>query len=108
MISEQSLRCYTLRIQNIHQRDGILRKTCSEYNDFKILANFDDEFATIRPDLHVDVASATFDIDWQHNICLVCRRERRMDKGLIDIKNKRLSASQGLSLWLQEIVPIRR
>ena len=78
MLSEQPLRGDTLRVEHVHQRDGIFAKTGGENYDFVVLAHFNDELTALWPHLNVDIAGSTFYVDWKNDVRLISWSKSRM------------------------------
>lgn len=93
MVPEKSLGSHTLRVQDIHEWNSIFWKTCCEDDNFEILSNFDNKLAAVRPHLDIDVACASFDVYWEHDIGLISWREWRMHERLIHIEYESLPAA---------------
>ena len=75
VLAEQALRGHPLRVEDIHQRVGILGETGCKDGHFIVPADFFDEFLAARPDLHVDVTLTPLDVDREHYISLLRWRE---------------------------------
>ena len=105
VLAEQSLRGDPLRVEHVHQWDRILAQTCSEDDNFIILAHLNDKFAALRTNLNVDVASTTFDVDRENDVRLVSRSECGVHKRLINVEEQGLAPSERFSLWLKKVVP---
>ena len=93
MIAEKSLGGDPFRIQDIHERYGILGETCCEDDDLKVFTDFKNEFTAVRSDLDVDVAGAALDINWKDNICLISWTEARVNQSLINVEKQCLAAT---------------
>ena len=63
MVSEKPLWSDSLRIKDVHEWDRVLRETCRKDDDLKVMADFHDEFTARRSNLHIDVASAAFNVN---------------------------------------------
>ena len=105
MLSEEPLRCDTLRIKDVHERDSILRQTGREDDHFEVLAHLFDELLAARSHQHVDFALSPLDVDGEHYISVLCRRERTVDQRFVDVEDQSLAAAHWLSLRLKQVVP---
>ena len=85
MLTEQSLRSHSLRVQNVHQRDSILRQTSREDDYLEVLAHLNNELLAVWAHLDVYVARSTLDVDWKNNVSLIRWLERRVHKCLIHV-----------------------
>jgi hypothetical protein len=87
VFSEESLRRYILLVEDIHKRYRVLGETGRKDYDFKVLANFVKEFAAVWPHINENVVDSALDVDWEHDIGLVCFVETRVDQGFIYVEN---------------------
>ena len=76
VLSEEPLRCNSLRIQDVHQRNGILGQTGREDDHLVVLAHLLDELLAARSHKHVDLAFAPLNVNGQHDVGVLRGRER--------------------------------
>jgi len=102
MLSEEALGSNAIRVENVHERDGILGKGRSEDNHFPILAHLFDKLATVGSHLDENVGDSAFNIYRQHDISMLRYCERTMDKSFIDIQQQSFPTPDVLGLWAKK------